>query len=292
MTNRPTIREILHKTEAYLRDKNVDSPRLSAQLIVAKGLGVSRVALFMDLDRPLSPGELDVLRPMAARRGRGEPAAYILGEREFYGLAFEVNPAVLIPRPETEMLVEEALRLLERGRDMYFADLGTGSGCLAVALAAHMPAARGLALDASAAALDVARRNAQRHAVAHRLEFLEADFASLPPQPGGYHLIVSNPPYVSGEEYQALSGEVAGFEPRAALTPGASGLEAYPGVVAAAWRTLAPGGWLLLEIGWKQGADVVRLLEDTAYGFKEVAVLPDLAGHDRVARARKPEGDA
>jgi release factor glutamine methyltransferase len=294
MTKQPTVRDILLKTEAYFRDKNVDSPRLSAQILLAKGLGIDRMGLFLDMDRPLKDAELDAVRPLVARRGRGEPVAYIAGEREFFSMAFGVTPDVLIPRPETEMIVEEALRLFPKEGELSFADLGTGSGCLAVTLAAQFPASRGVALDLSPAALAVARANAERHAVHDRLEFVEADFSGLvaPAAPAcGFALVVSNPPYVSEEEYAALSPEVARFEPRSALVPrgeGTTGLEAYPAVVAAAWKALAPGGVLMLEIGWKQGPEVKHLLEADPFLFEAVAVLPDLAGLDRVVLGRKP----
>jgi len=293
MSRQPSIRDILAKTETYFRDKNVDSPRLSAQLILGKGLGVDRMGLFLNLDRPVLPSELDVLRPLVARRGRGEPVAYIIGEREFFSMSFAVDQNVLIPRPETEHIVEEALRVFPRETELVFADLGTGSGCLAVTLAAQFPASRGVALDLSAGALAVARANAATHTVADRLEFVLGTFADLPAQPCGYGLIVSNPPYVSEAEYGELSPEVAAFEPRGALVPesrepGANGLEAYPEVAEAARRLLAPGGMLVLEIGWRQGQGVKELLESPGYGFEGVGVLKDLAGLDRVVVGRKP----
>jgi release factor glutamine methyltransferase len=289
MTKQPTVRDILLKTETYLRDKFVDSPRLSAQVLLASGLGLDRMGLFLNMDRPLKPSELDLIRPLVARRGAGEPVAYITGEREFFSLAFEVTPDVLIPRPETEMIVEEALRRIPAESSLTFADLGTGSGCLAVTLATHLPASRGLALDLSKGALAVAERNAVRHGVRDRLEFVEASFAGLPARHGGYGLIVSNPPYVSEGEYGELSPEVSAHEPVSALVPGSTGLEAYPAVVAAAWKTLAPGGVLILEIGWKQGEAVKHVLESTEFGFEAVAILPDLAGHDRIVLGKKPE---
>ena len=289
MTKQPTVRDILLKTETYLRDKSVDSPRLSAQVLLAKGLGLDRMGLFLNMDRPLKPAELDLVRPLVARRGAGEPVAYITGEREFFSLSFEVTPDVLIPRPETEMIVEEALRLFPVESSLSFADLGTGSGCLAVTLAARLPQSRGLALDKSRGALDVAERNAVRHGVRDRLEFLEASFSDLPARPGGYGLIVSNPPYVSEGEYAQLSTEVSAHEPLSALVPGTTGLEAYPPVVAAAWKTLAPGGVLILEIGWKQGEAIKHLLEASDFGFEAAAILPDLAGNDRVVLGKKPE---
>ncbi|WP_243438253.1 peptide chain release factor N(5)-glutamine methyltransferase [Fundidesulfovibrio soli] len=293
MSRQPTLRDILAKTENYFREKNVDSPRLSAQLILGKGLGVDRMGLFLNLDRPMLPAELDALRPLVARRGRGEPVAYITGEREFFSMAFAVDSNVLIPRPETEQIVEEALRAFPRETELVFADLGCGSGCLAVTLAAQFTASRGVALDVSPGALAVARANAARHNVEGRLEFVQGTFADLPAQPCGYTLVVSNPPYVSEAEYGELSPEVAAFEPRGALVPdtgapGANGLEAYPEVARVARERLAPGGVLILEIGWKQGQAVKELLESQEFGFEGVGVLKDLAGLDRVVIGRRP----
>jgi len=285
MSRQPSIREILRKTEEYLRGKGVDSPRLSAQTILAAALDIDRMGLFLDLDRPLKEKELGAARSLVARRGKGEPVAYITGNREFFSLDFAVTPDVLIPRPETELIVEEALRAFGSEEPLRFADLGTGSGCLAVTLVKRFATARAVALDVSPAALAVAEKNAVRHGVADRLTFVTGTFEALLPVTGGYECIVANPPYVSEAEFAELSPEVARFEPRGALVPGASGLEAFGAVTAVAQERLAPGGTLLMEIGWKQGQAVKQLLESSE--FEAVAVLPDLAGHDRVVRGRK-----
>jgi len=280
----PTIRDILKKSEDYFAGKGVDAPRLSAQLLLAQALGLDRLGLVLAMDRPLTPEELDAFRPLAARRGRGEPVAYILGEREFYGLDFVVTADTLIPRPETELIIDRALALFSGAGLASFADLGTGSGCLAVTLAVKFPAAVGLALDKSLAALAVARQNAVRHGVADRLAFVAADFAALPAREGGYDLVVSNPPYVSVTEYGECFREVREFEPRSALVPGETGLEAVPVVARAAFAALSPGGRLLVEIGWKQGGEASAIL--TGCGFVDVAVRRDLAGCDRVVEGR------
>ncbi len=282
----PTIRDILAKTETYLADKGVDAPRLSAQLLLAHALGLDRLGLILAMDRPLTPAELDVFRPLVARRGRGEPVALILGEREFYGLAFAVTRDTLVPRPETELIIDRALELFPGGELAVFADLGTGSGCLAVTLAVKFSQAVGLALDASPAALEVARGNAARHGVGERLEFVLGDFAALPGREGGYGLVVSNPPYVSEAEYRECSVEVRDFEPKSALVPGETGLEALPVMARTAFSALAPGGWCLVEIGWKQGAAAAAILSEA--GFTDVAVRRDLAGCDRVVEGRRP----
>lgn len=287
MPKPPAIRDILARTEAYFREKHVDSPRLSAQLLVAKGLGLDRMGLFLDLDRPLTERELAGVRPLVARRGKGEPAAYILGTKEFYGLEFLVSSAVLIPRPETECIVDTVLALFPPDASPDIADLGTGSGCLAVTLAARLPRARLTALDASAPALAQAARNAAHHDLEARITFVNASFQDLPIPPDGFDCIVANPPYVSEAEFADLSREVADFEPKAALVPGPTGLEAFPAVIAAARCALKPGGSLLMEIGWKQAEAVRAMLEAPDMPFEAVAVRKDLAGHDRVVSARR-----
>lgn len=281
----PSVRGILAKTEAYLTEKGVDAPKLSAQLLLAKALDLDRLGLILAMDRPLTPAELDVVRPLVARRGRGEPVAHILGHREFYGLDFVVSPDTLIPRPETELMIDRVKELYGTAGPGSFADLGTGSGCLAVTLAVEFPTAEGVALDKSPAALAVARQNALHHTVEPRLAFVEADFTQLPPRCGGYGCIVSNPPYVSEAEYRECSFEVRDFEPKSALVPGPTGLEAIPAVAAAAYAALAPGGWLLVEIGWRQGPDAAACL--TSAGFIDVAVRRDLAGLDRLVEGRR-----
>jgi len=281
----PSVREILDKTERYLAGKGVDAPKLSAQLLLAEALGLDRLGLLLAMDRPLTPPELDAVRPLVARRGRGEPVALILGTREFYGLDFAVTSDTLIPRPETELLVDRAKELFPVDRLRSFADLGTGSGCLAVTMAVEFPVAVGLALDASPAALAVARQNAASHAVDGRLLFVEGDFTALPVPSAGYACIVSNPPYVSEAEYRECTREVRDFEPKSALVPGKTGLEAMPAVAATAQAALAPDGWLLVEIGWRQGPEAAALV--AAAGFVDVAVRRDLAGRDRLVEGRR-----
>ena len=276
----------LRRTEAYLAGKDVDAPRLSAQLLLAHALGLDRLGLILAMDRPLTPPELDAVRPLVARRGRGEPVALIVGSREFYGLDFCVTPDTLVPRPETELIVDRAKALFPDRPPGALADLGTGSGCLAVTLALAFPEAACLALDKSPAALAVARQNAARHALADRLAFVAGDFSSLPSRPDGYDLIVSNPPYVSEAEYRQCSREVRDFEPATALVPGETGLEALPVVARVAFAGLAPAGWLLVEIGWRQGEEAKAIL--AGHGFTDVAVRRDLAGLDRMVEGRRP----
>lgn len=283
----PTVRDILQKSTDFLAERGVDSPALSAQLLLGRALGLTRLDLLLQCDRPLSEAELAAARELVRRRGRGEPVAYILGEKEFFGLAFAVTPATLIPRPETEHIVEEAEARFPRDAALAFADLGTGSGCLAVTLAVRFAQARGLAVDLSPGVLAVARANAARHGVGERLEFREGDFtdlAGLGVAPASLDLIAANPPYVSEAEYAQASGEVRDFEPRTALVPGPGGLEAIAALAPGARAALKDGGWLLLEMGWTQAAAVRGILADA--GFAEVLVRRDLAGRDRIAAAR------
>ncbi|WP_461211506.1 peptide chain release factor N(5)-glutamine methyltransferase [Desulfocurvus sp. DL9XJH121] len=287
-----TLGELLAQCDDLLRGAGVDSPRLSARLLAGHVLGLDQVRLVVDAGRVLEDGEVAAVRALAERRARGESVAYILGNKEFYGLDFRVTPDVLVPRPETEHLVERALERLDAGSAVRFADLGTGSGCLAVTLATVFPQGLGLALDVSAAALAVARGNALRHGVAGRLCFVRGDMGAAFARPGALDLVVSNPPYVSEAEYAELGFEVADFEPRGALVPAmpdgapSDGLECYRALAPVAADALRPGGLLLLEIGCTQGTDVSEALRATG-AFGEPEVLPDLAGLDRVVLARR-----
>lgn len=282
----PTVREILAKSTDYLSGRGVDSPRLSAELLLAEALGTDRLHLFLNMDRPLGPEEIGRARDFVARRGRGEPAAYILGRREFWGLGFQVTPDVLVPRPETECLVEEALQRLPKDRPLLAADLGTGSGCLAVSLARHLPLARVVAVDVSRAAVEVARANAAAHGVSDRVLCLQADAARCPLPGGSLDLVVANPPYVSDAEYAQVSREVRDFEPRLALCGGPDGLDCVRAQVPETARLLRPGGLALMEIGCGQGPAARTAFESTA-GFARVTVLRDLAGLDRVVAAER-----
>lgn len=246
-----------------------------ARLLLAHASGLSEAQILGFPERPVSASARELFSRYLQRRKGGEPVAYILGEKEFYGLALEVTPAVLIPRPETELLVELAL---ERTFGS-FADLGTGSGAIAIAVKKHRPAARVVAVDASEAALAVARRNAERHGAL--LELRKGSWLA-PLARDSFELIVANPPYVAaGDPHLA---ELA-FEPRAALVGGADGLDAIREIVGAAPAHLVPGGWLLLEHGIGQDPAVRRLLQEA--GLEEGRTWPDLSGIPRVSGARR-----
>ncbi len=251
---------------------------LERRILLCHALGIPRVALITQSERALTDEEAARLSALVARRLAGEPIAYIVGQREFFGLAFRVNEAVLIPRPDTELLVELALeRLPPRARML---DMGTGSGAIAVAVAHTRPDADVTALDASEAALAVARDNAQANGA--RVRFLHSDwFGAL----GGerFDLIASNPPYIASGDAHLAQGDLR-FEPTGALTDGADGLSALRTIVAGAPVHLEAGGWLLLEHGYDQAAQVRALL--SAQGFGEVRSWCDLAGIERVSGGR------
>lgn len=278
------IQDVLKACESRL--SGVDSPRLSAELLAAHALGCSRLTLNLERGRVLTGAELAAVEALIARRAAGEPVAYILGSREFYGLDFVVSPAVLIPRPETEHIVEGVEARFTKKQAFRFADLGTGSGILAVTLTTLFPEARGVAVDISADALDVARANAEAHNVADKLDFLQADF-TVETVEGAFDLVVSNPPYVTEAEFEAASHEVTGFEPTGALVSGADGLDHIRAMLPGVAAMLNPRGWLLMEIGCGQGQAVINIIIDKQPLFEEVGVEKDLAGRDRVVVARK-----
>jgi release factor glutamine methyltransferase len=271
----------------------VEAPELSAQLLLAESLRLTRDRLLLELalrpERAVTPEQLATFERLCARRLRGEPAAYILGRKEFYGRTFLVNAATLIPRPETELLIDEALKALKNSPPGFFADFGTGSGCLAVTLALELPGWKGLAADISAEACRVAALNAQRLAgsVAGRLGIIRADFTQQFLQPESVQLLVSNPPYLSEDEYSGLDVSVRSYEPKTALVPGvcagkASGLEALEIICRKAMLILEPGGLLLLELGSGQGQKVLELLGSGFTSVRSAQIVKDLAGLDRI----------
>jgi len=282
-----TLGETIRESIAYLADRRVDSPALSARLLTGKALGLDAAGLVLHANRELGEGERAAVWELVRRRGEGEPVAYILGEKEFYGLSMSVAPGVLIPRPETEMLVDTALSLFDRNAPLTFADLGTGSGCIAAAVAVHFPLSRGFAVDKSRAALKIAVDNLARHGVDGRVLAVLGDFSFYLAQDARLDLILANPPYVSGAEYAALSREVAAYEPQSALLGGNQGYGPGLALAAVACQALAPGGALLMEMGAGQGPGFSDALKGPDYTFKSVSVLQDLAGLDRVVLAQK-----
>jgi len=257
-----------------------DADPMDARPLLRAALGVSDAYLAAHPGEALTGAQCERYLALIERRRAGEPVAYLTGEREFYSLAFKVTPAVLIPRPETEILVEAALERIPAQAPFRVLDLATGSGCVAVAIALHRPGARVTAADLSGDALAIARDNATRHRAA--IEFIESDwFTALSGR--RFHLIVCNPPYVAERDPHLAEGDLR-FEPRAALIGGADGLSCIRWIVAQARAHLEPDGALLVEHGYDQAARCRALLEQA--GFREVASRRDLSGIERVSWGR------
>lgn len=282
-----TLQETIRRCTAYLAERGVDSPGLSARLLAGEALGLDRVALVRESGRELTDGQVDAIDELVRRRGEGEPVAYILGEKEFYGLPMQVGPGVLVPRPETELLIDAARRLFPSDAKLVFADLGAGSGCVAAAVARYFPNARGLALDLSPSALDTVSVNADRHGVGDRLLPVLADFTRPFAAAGSLDLVLANPPYVGDEEYAGLDREVLLFEPESALRGGPKGSEAGLALMSAASPALKPGGALLMEIGHAQAERFRAASPEFEAPFRKVEILHDLAGLHRVFLALK-----
>lgn len=281
-----TLQSLLRQARQRLETAGVDAPRLSAEILLCHALSLRRIDIMIDPHRIVDKTARIRFLELVARRAAGEPLAYILGEREFFGRDFHVTPATLIPRPETEHLIETALESLRPG-PARFVDAGTGSGCIAVTLCAERPDMSGLALDMSPPALATARENARRHGVGDRLAFARGDFTTPLLHTGSIDLYVSNPPYISETEYSGLSHEVRDFEPRTALVPGDTGLEHAAAIIAEATVVLVPEGILLMEFGCSQGTDVASLFAPYADFWERVDIRQDLAGLDRFVFARK-----
>jgi release factor glutamine methyltransferase len=274
-----TLAEVLRRSTGYLEGKGVPSPRVDAEHLLAKALDISRIQLYVEHDRELTEQELETVRELIGRRAKREPLAYILGEWGFRRLNLRVDRRALIPRPETEIMVERCLAVLEGREAPDVLDVGTGSGAIALAIADEQPGSRVTAIDASADALALARENAELTGLADRVRFLEHDLRAGLPE-GPWDLVVSNPPYVEPGELSSLQPEVREWEPREALV-GEGITEAIAG---SSRETLKAGGWLVLEVGDGTADDVCRLL--ARLGFTHVTPSRDLAGRDRVVEGQ------
>jgi release factor glutamine methyltransferase len=247
------IGDLLKVSTDYLKDKGIENPRLNAEVLLAHQLGVERVSLYLNFDQPLTPWELSAYRSLIKRRTHHEPLQYITGTQEFWSLSFTVDRRVLIPRPDTEIVVEQAVSLakghLKVDVPIKIVDLGTGCGAIAIALASEIPDAVIMATDISGEALIVARCNAQRHGLSKRIRFREGDlWEPLRPCPERFDMIVSNPPYVSTQEYNDLPPEVRDYEPRQALAGGPEGMVYLEKIIREGYDFLNPGGWVILEM--------------------------------------------
>lgn len=280
-----TIRRVLDWTRGHFEKQDIDDPRLTSEILLSHVLSTPRVKLYMDLDRPLTKDELATFRGLIQRRLGGEPTQYLVGFKEFYGRRFSVDARVLIPRSETELLVEAALRQVKKDQPARVLDVCTGSGCIAVSIAAERPQASVWAIDLMPGALAVAKKNAEAHQVDGRVSFFQGDLLAPLPPGATFDVIVSNPPYVKTGDLATLQREVR-QEPREALDGGADGVQLIARLVSDALPRLKPGGLLAMEIGEDEGAAVRELL--TRAGYQDVKIEKDLARHERLALGRAP----
>ncbi len=287
------VLDLLKLTEEYFRQKGVESPRVDAEILLAHVLRCKRIDLYIAHDRPLSENELNDFRNLVRKRASGAPVQHLTGEQEFYALRMQVTEKTLIPRPETEILVERIFRIVapEGAKESFsIAEIGTGSGAIAIALAKGWPACRVFATDLSMDALEIAKGNARCHGVEDRLVFLHGDlFEPLEDRKGSFDLLVSNPPYVAEKDLEHLQPEVRDHEPHLALDGGPDGLEIVRRLIAKAPTVLRPGGRLFLEIGSDQGVRVREILGKSG-DFDEIEIFADLTGRDRVAYGRRIVG--
>ncbi len=282
-----STRRLLNWTAEHLERKGVDSPRLAAEMLLAHVLEVARIKLFMELDRPASPLERSAYRALVERAARHEPVQYLTGIAHFFSLTLEVNRDVLIPRPSTEALVEHVVQHARRTpgfREPVIADIGTGSGAIAVALAKNIPGSHVIATDISEPALTVAKRNATKHGVADRIEFRQGDL--LEPVHEAVQYLCSNPPYIPDDEWEAVAPNVKEYEPTNALRGGADGLDMIRPLLAGAVGPLARPAQLVVEIATSRKQAVIDLARQTP-GLSDARVLADAEGHPRVLVAER-----
>jgi release factor glutamine methyltransferase len=279
------IRDILRQATAQLKNSGSTSPQLDAEVLLTTYLRIDRLDLYKAPERPLSDDEMAGFSAWLERRGNGEPVAYIIGAKEFWSLLFEVNRAVLIPRPETEVLVEEALQASKEIKTpgLRSLEIGVGSGAISVVLARELPAARLTATDISDRALTIAHRNALTHGVADRIEFLCGGLYQ--PVVGTFDLIVSNPPYIGATEFGQLPRGVREYEPQEALLAGEGGTACHREIIAGSGKHLRTGGGLLMEIGAGQQEIVAGLLRQSA-AFENIEIRRDYGGIERVIKAK------
>lgn len=306
-----TIQKLLYWITDYFTAKGIDAPRLSAEMLLSHVLSLTRIELYTKFDNPVDQGQLDQLHALTKRAGQDEPIAYLIGKTEFYSIELDITPDCLIPRPETELLVERAIEFLRRriaerpamqsameegqawdacgAPTEFVCDLCTGSGCIAVAIAKNFPAARVVATDICDSALEVAAGNLEKHGLKDRVTLLHGDlFDPLIRQldTTEFDLIVCNPPYVSTSEFEALDKNVKDYEPKIALFAGVDGLDVYRRIIEEVDTFLKPGAALILEIGYAQGRAVRELIERTG-AFAEIRIEKDIHNNDRIVSATK-----
>ncbi len=287
-----TIGKLLDWTRQHFITRGIDDARLCAELLLAKALDCQKITLYTRFNDCPTEEQRTAFRELVKAAAYHQPIAYLVGRREFYSLDFKVTPDVLIPRPETELLVEKALAWFKANprEGLSMLDVGTGSGCIAVTLAKRTPGLSAVATDCSTGALTIAGENAKTHGVAERIRFIEADLIDLPDgvtPDGGFDLVASNPPYISTAETETLPRNVRDYEPHVALFAGDDGLAMYRRLAEGVSKLLRPGGLVLLEIGNNQGDAVVSLFEETG-GLDTVGRYKDLAGIERTLAFTMP----
>ena len=284
-----TVGRLLTWTVDYLEQHGGESPRLDAEVLLAEARGCDRIDLYTAFNETTDDRTRTAFRELVRRRADGVPVAYLVGRREFYSLSFRVTPAVLIPRPETELVVVALLDLVKasgRSESVSIADIGTGSGAIAIAVAKHCQPCHITAIDISQAALDVATENVADHGVEDCVEPALGDLLADVPVDRSFDYIVSNPPYVRADEFDGLAREVKDHEPHTALVAGPCGTEVIEPLVAQAAERLRPGGWLVMELS-PMIAEAVEEILSTHGGFGQITVLKDTAGLARVVQARR-----
>lgn len=293
------IKDVLEKTTQFFREKGIESARLDTELLISSALKWERLKLYLNYDYPLSEEELAACRELVRRRASGEPVAYILGKKDFYKHSFIVNPAVLIPRPETELLVEGTIRWLNENcveSPARFVDFGTGSGCIGLSIAAEVEGSQWLGVDKSPQAIEVAQTNAMELGLTDRSHFLVSDVAELEAEKVTEILgdvpdaVVANPPYIAVNDPE-VDPSVRRFEPDEALFSGADGLEHIRIWEVKAAELVRPGGLVIFEIGYKQGP-IAHEIFSSSGRFEDIQILKDYSGFDRFVRAVRKSGKA
>jgi len=282
-----TILKILRWTSPYFASRNIDTPRLDAEILLSHALQCKRIDLYLRYDQPLCKNELALFKSLIKRRISREPVAYIVGKKDFWSLELEITGDVLIPRPETECVVEAAISLLPPDVPKRILEIGTGSGAIVLALAAERTGNVFFASDRSVKAVEIARKNAFRNNLGERVHFFAGDwFAPLRTDMPLFDMILSNPPYIRRGMIPQLAPEICKYEPSAALDGGPDGLAALRHIIRSAYSYLADGGHLLLEIGYDQKDAVQKIAAGCGY-YEDISVIKDYGGHDRVVQMRK-----
>jgi len=276
-----TVLEVFNRTESFLGSKGISNPKFEAQLLLAHALKIDRLQIFMRFDQPLEQSELDAVRELVRRRGEGEPYAYLVGNQEFWSLEFQVGPGVLIPRPDTETLVEHVLAALPEDQELFLADICAGSGCIGIAIACDRPQVKVYAVELSEQALPYLKTNIAKHGMEKRVAALRGDLLAPIPVSRPIDWVLSNPPYIATEEMRGL--DVAKSEPQQALDGGNDGLDIYRRLVPAAAERARIG--VAMEIGHDQGQAVAAMFDKA--GLLQVQVIQDLGKRDRVVLGRK-----